>query len=106
MAETRLVVKIENEDCYFQQKEREQIKALREAAAKESDRQYCEDHIYHCFRCGTKSLVEVSKGDVVVDVCVNEDCGAVHLDPGELETIIKNSAEVKDTRSAILGIFK
>ena len=106
MANTRLVVKIEGEECYFQQKEREQIKALREEAAKESNRQYCDDHVYHCFRCGTKSLVEVRKGDVVVDVCVNEGCGAVHLDPGELEAIVKESAAVKDIRSAILGIFK
>lgn len=106
MAQTRLVVKIEGEDCYFQQKEREQIKALREAAAQEGDREYRENHQHHCFRCGTKSLVEVRKGDVVVDVCVNEDCGAVHLDPGELETIIKESKAVKDIRSAILGVFK
>ena len=106
MANTRLVVKIEGEDVYFQQKEREQIKALREAAEKEGDRQYREDHQYHCFRCGTKSLVEVRKGDVVVDVCVNKDCGAVHLDPGELEAIITETKAVKDIRSAIMGIFK
>ena len=106
MANTRLVVKIEGEECYFQKKEREQIEALRKSANAESDRQYREDHMYHCFRCGTKSLVEVRKGDVVVDVCVNEDCGAVHLDPGELESIIKESATVKDIRTAIMGIFK
>ncbi len=106
MANTRLIVKLEEEEGYFHQKEREQIKALREAAAKESDLKYRDDHKHHCFRCGTKSLVEVRKGDVVVDVCVNEDCGAVHLDPGELEDIIKESKAVRDIRSAILGVFK
>lgn len=106
MANTRLIVKLEEEEGYFHQKEREQIKALREAAANENDRKYREDHQYHCFRCGTKSLVEVRKGDVVVDVCVNEGCGAVHLDPGELEAILKEGKAVKDIRSAIFGIFK
>ncbi len=106
MAQTRLIVEIEGEEIYFQQKEREKIKALREKAAEESDKQYREDHKHHCFRCGTKSLVEVTKGNVVVDVCVNEDCGAVHLDPGELETIVKEGAAVKDIRSAIFSIFK
>ncbi len=106
MADKRLVVKIEGEEGYFQKKEQEKIRALREEAAKEGDKRYREDHMGHCFRCGTRSLVEVRKGNVVMDVCVNEGCGAVHLDAGELETILKEGATVKDITKAVFNIFK
>jgi hypothetical protein len=106
MADKHVVVKIDGEDIYFQKKEQEQIKALREQAARENDRQYREAHKEHCFRCGTQSLVEVRKGKVVVDICVNEGCGAVHLDPGELEVMVDQRSAVKDISTAIFGIFK
>jgi hypothetical protein len=102
----KLVIKIDGEDIYFQKKEQEKIKALREAASHENDKKYREDHKHHCFRCGTKSLVEVRKGDIVVDICVNEGCGAVHLDPGELEIVMKKGGTVGDITKAVFGIFK
>jgi len=65
-----------------------------------------DEHKGHCFRCGTPSLVEIHKGNVVVDICVNEGCGAVHLDPGELETFLEQRADAKSISKAIFGIFK
>ena len=106
MADKNVVIQIDREDVYFKKKEQEQIKALREKAAKENDRRYREAHKGHCCRCGTQSLVEVHKGKVVVDICVNEGCGAIHLDPGELEAMLEQRTAVKDISKAIFGIFK
>ncbi len=106
MADKRIVIELGDEDIYFKKKEEEQIKALREKAASEGDRKYKEAHKGHCFRCGTQSLVEVHKGDVVVDICINKDCGAVHLDPGELEAILKQKTPIKDISKALFSIFK
>ncbi|MFZ5564984.1 MAG: zf-TFIIB domain-containing protein [Thermodesulfobacteriota bacterium] len=106
MADKNLVVQIDGEEVYFKKKEQEQIKALREKAARENDRKYRDEHKGHCFRCGTPSLVEIHKGNVVVDICVNEGCGAVHLDPGELETFLEQRADAKSISKAIFGIFK
>lgn len=96
----------DREDAYFQKQEQEMLKKMREKAAKASDEQYREDHKGHCFRCGTASLVEVEKGDVHIDICVNKDCGAVHLDPGELDAIVKDQKVIKSVRSAIFNVFK
>ena len=106
MAEAHLIIKVQAEEIYFNQEEQDKIKALREKASKERQEQYSEDHKYHCFRCGSKSLVEVQNGNVAVDICVNENCGAVHLDPGELETILKDTGLIKDIRNSILNVFK
>ena len=27
--------------------------------------------------------------DIRIDMCINESCGAVHLDPGEMEKILE-----------------
>ena len=106
MAEEYLIIKVQAEEIFFNQEEQNKIKALREKAAKEKQEQYCEEHKYHCFRCGSKSLVEIQKGNVAIDICVNENCGAVHLDPGELETILKDTSLIKDIRNSILNVFK
>ena len=106
MADKRVVVQVDGEDIYFKKKEEEQIKALREQAASESDRKYREAHKGHCFRCGTQSLVEVHKENVVVDICINKGCGAVHLDPGELEAMFKQRTPIKDISKALFSIFK
>ena len=74
--------------------------------SKESNEKYCEDHKYHCFRCGTKSLVEVDRGDVKIDICANEKCGAVHLDPGELEDILKDEKSILTIRKTLFAVFK
>ena len=67
----RVILKVsEGEDIFFKKQEQEQIKALREKNEKERSEQYSEAHQYHCFRCGTPSLVEVQKGKVVVDICI------------------------------------
>ncbi len=106
MAEGRLIIKMKAEELYFNQKEQNKIKALREKVANEKQEQYCEEHKYHCFRCGSKGLVEVQKGDIAIDVCVNENCGAVHLDPGELEALLKDSGLIKSVRNSIFKVFK
>lgn len=99
-------VELKPEDIFFQKKEAEKIKALRERASSESTAKYREEHNSHCFRCGTLSLVEVKKGDVVIDICVNDGCGAVHLDSGELEAIAKGDKEtILNVRKAIFNIF-
>ena len=105
MAE-RVVLELNSEDKYFKNKEAAQLKALREKAASEKQEQYCEEHKYHCFRCGTASLAEVHKGNVTIDVCVNEGCGAVHLDPGEIEALLEDNKTVISIRQSILRVFK
>jgi len=94
------------EGAYFKKQEQELLKNLRNKTATESDKQYNEEHKGHCFRCGTASLVEVGKGKVKIDVCVNDDCGAIHLDPGELDEIIKDQSIIKNVRVAIFNVFK
>jgi len=106
MAEAHLIIKVQAEEIYFNQEEQDKIKALREKASKERQEQYIEEHKYHCFRCGSKSLVEVQKGNVAIDICVNENCGAVHLDPGELEALLEDTGLIKNVRSSIFNIFK
>ncbi|THB63053.1 MAG: hypothetical protein D6E12_17740 [Desulfovibrio sp.] len=95
-----------SEEEYFAQQEKELIKKLRADCEAASSSDYAESHKNHCFRCGTPSLVEVKKGDTVVDICVNDGCGAVHLDPGELEAILDDKEYVKGLRKSIFNIFK
>jgi hypothetical protein len=109
MYKDRVSVKIESkagsEEAYFKEQEQKQIKKLRETASKESNEKYRDEHKYHCFRCGTRSLAQVDRGDIKIDICVNEDCGAVHLDPGELEDILKNEKVVLGIRKSIFSVF-
>jgi len=95
-----------SEEAYFMEQEQKQIKELRETALKKASGTYRDEHNYHCFRCGTKSLVQVDRGDIKIDICVNENCGAVHLDPGELEEILKNEKVILGIRKSVLSIFK
>lgn len=94
------------EDTFFAQQAQQQIKDLREKSAHDNDRKYRQEHQYHCFRCGTESLVEVQKGNVSVDICVNEDCGALHLDAGELDALFEDREFVKKARKSIFALFK
>jgi len=41
-----------------------------------------------------------------VDICVNDNCGAVHLDPGELEQILKDKKGILIIRKSLFAIFK
>jgi hypothetical protein len=110
MSKDRVLLKIKgemgDEELFFKEQEQNQIKNLREKSAKEANEKYCEEHKDHCFRCGTRSLVEVDREDVKIDICVNQDCGAVHLDPGELEAIIKDQKSIISVSKAIFNVFK
>jgi hypothetical protein len=110
MSVETILVKISSEtgteDMYFKEKDQEKIRKFREKINSEKNQQYSEAHRYHCFRCGTPSLAEIERGDVKIDICVNEDCGAVHLDPGELDNILKDRGIIKNVRTAIFSVFK
>ena len=109
MAQDKLCVRIatgDHEDLFFKEQEQELIRKLRERAAQEADQKYREAHRNHCFRCGTPSLAEVAYGAVKIDVCINDDCGAVHLDPGELEAVVKEKTGLDKIRKAVCSIFK
>lgn len=95
-----------SEEAFFAERDKKLIKNLRNDSSKAADGKYREDHKYHCFRCGTASLAEVDEGNVKIDICVNKDCGAVHLDPGELKEIIKNQESLSSSRKALFSIFK
>jgi Zn-finger nucleic acid-binding protein len=51
-------------------------------------------------------LAEIDEGKVKIDVCVNKDCGAIHLDPGELKEIIKDQSALSAAKNAFLSVFK
>ena len=102
----KVKAQVSKEDSFFAQQAQEQIKQLREKATQEGDLKYRQEHKYHCFRCGTESLVEIQKGEVSVDICVNEKCGALHLDAGELDALLEDSDFVKKARKSIFDIFK
>ena len=97
---------VDRGEIYFKEEDQRLIQSLREKASKEAGEKYREEHKNHCFRCGTKSLVEIDGGDVKIDICANEDCGAVHLDPGELEMILKDEKAISSVRQSFLAIFK
>ena len=109
MAEDRVVVKIKSEmgsdEAYFKEQDQKLIKKLRESSVEESTGKYCEEHKNHCFRCGTKSIVEVDRGDIKIDICVNKNCGAVHLDPGELEQILRDDKAIGIIRKSLFAVF-
>jgi len=110
MTEKRVSVKIQmkagSEEAYFAERDQRTLRELREKAASEATKTYCEDHKYHCFRCGTQSLAEIDEGNVKIDICVNENCGAIHLDAGELKKIIKDQRALSAARNAFLSVFK
>jgi hypothetical protein len=99
-------VKKGSEEAFFAERDARRLKDLRQKAAKEANQKYAEEHKYHCFRCGTQSLAEIDEGNVKVDVCVNENCGAIHLDPGELAEIIKDKNAIAAAKKAFLSVFK
>ena len=102
----KLKHKRESEETYFAQPDNDFLRELRQKANLEATRKYCDEHRYHCFRCGTKSLAEIDEGNVKIDICVNENCGAIHLDPGELKTIIKDQSTLSAAKKAFLSVFK
>ena len=109
MAEDSLKIcvqtKVDDEELFFKDEDEKLLHKLRERTAKETDDSYREEHKYHCFRCGTKSLVEVERGDIKIDICANENCGAVHLDPGELDQILKDEKSIGAIRKTFIAVF-
>ena len=95
-----------SEQAYFEEKDKQKLRKLREKAAEETNKKYAEEHKYHCFRCGTQSLAEIDEGKVKIDICVNENCGAIHLDPGELKEILKDQNALSAAKKAFLSVFK
>ena len=95
-----------SEEAYFLERDKDKLRKLREHVATETTKKYTEEHKYHCFRCGTKSLAEVDEGKVKIDICVNKNCGAIHLDPGELKEIIKDQSALSSAKKAFFSVFK
>ena len=110
MAGKRVSVKIQpkkgSEEAFFAEQDKKKLRKLRKKATDEASKKYREEHKYHCFRCGTKSLAEIDEGKVKIDICVNEDCGALHLDPGELKEIINDQGSLSAAKNAFLSVFK
>jgi hypothetical protein len=101
------ILKINCEEAYFQEEAMKQLQKLREDAKKEANQEYCDSHKGHCFRCGTRSLAEVKQGDIHIDICINKDCGAVHLDPGELEKLLEAEKTVfGKIKTSVFSVFK
>lgn len=94
-----------SEEAYFREQDQKKLRDLREKTAREATAKYREEHKGHCFRCGTRSLVEIEREGVKLDICVNENCGAIHLDPGELEQILKNKGIISSIRASVFGVF-
>ena len=109
MADNRISVKIQpkigSEEAFFAEQDQQLLRDFRQKAAQETTRKYCEEHKYHCFRCGANSLAEIERDDVKIDICINENCGAIHLDPGELEKIVKGQQSISAIRSTFLSVF-
>jgi hypothetical protein len=94
------------EQAFFAKSDEIKLRKLRKKAAEKANKKYAKEHKYHCFRCGTKSLAEIDEGKVKIDICVNENCGAIHLDPGELKEIIKDQRALSAAKKAFLSVFK
>tara|TARA_B100000575_G_scaffold245566_1_gene210198 strand:+ start:37 stop:345 length:309 start_codon:yes stop_codon:yes gene_type:complete len=76
-----------SEEEYFHKQQQEQLAKLREIAAMESEAAAAEAakelHFHMCGKCGKPMKTEIFKG-VEIERC---ECGAVLLDPGELEQL-------------------
>jgi hypothetical protein len=73
MTAKRVSVKIQpekgSEEAFFAERDQRKLRELREKAAEEATEKYCEEHKYHCFRCGSQSLAEIDEGNVKIDIC-------------------------------------
>ena len=102
----KLKHKRESEESYFAERDQKLLRELKQKVTLEATQKYRDEHRYHCFRCGTKSLAEIDEGNVKIDICVNKNCGAIHLDPGELKSIIKDQGALSSAKKAFLSVFK
>ena len=110
MADKPISVKFQpkkgSEEAFSAEQDQIKLRKLRKEAVKEATQKYTDKHKYHCFRCGTHSLAEIDEGHVKIDICVNKNCGAIHLDPGELEEIFKDRKALRAAKKAFLSVFK
>ncbi len=98
---------VSDEELCFQGQDKKRIEELRVNAAKEANETYRQSHCNHCFRCGTLSLIEVDHKGIKIDLCINSACGAVYLDPGDMENYIEREKGLfHKIRSALLEVFK
>jgi len=77
------------EDEYFHKEDLEHLRRLKaqvEAERASAERQALKNlHFHRCGKCGGPMQMRVFKG-LEIEVCA--DCGAVLLDPGELEQLV------------------
>ena len=90
-----------SEEEYFHKLAQEQLSKLREVAAIEDAEDAAqaakELHFHKCGKCGTDMETKLFKG-VEIEICPS--CGAVLLDPGELEQLAG-----KDESSFFASLF-
>lgn len=76
------------EEEYFHREDQERLRKLKEQTDREraeAERKAARElHAGHCGKCGGQLQIKDFRG-VEIDLC--PDCGAVLLDPGELETL-------------------
>lgn len=81
--------KNDQEEEFFHRQDQEKLRQLREEQAQRKAAEQQEAlkamHYFHCGKCGTRMESQVFRG-VEVEICGN--CGAVLLDPGELEQLV------------------
>ena len=90
-----------SEEEYFHREQQEQLAKLREIAALENAAEAAEAakelHFHKCGKCGQDMDTKIFKG-VEIELCPT--CGAVLLDPGELEQLAG-----KDESSFFANLF-
>ena len=96
------------EEEYFARVEAQKTEQLAKEIAKQEAEEAAaslkELHYLHCGKCGTKMDTTNFKG-VEIEVCPN--CGAVLLDPGELETLAgQDQAGVVEMIAGLFGFTK
>lgn len=85
---TNVKDKVDPEDQYFHREDQEKLRKLREQAEADAAKAALEArklaHRHKCGKCGADMDTQLFKG-VEIEIC--KDCGAVLLDPGELERL-------------------
>ena len=91
---------VDPEEEYFHRQEKEKLDKLKAKAAQDAAAQALDArkaaHWNKCGKCGGDMSAKVFKG-VEIDIC--NDCGAVLLDPGELESLAGKDA------SGVFGVI-
>ena len=80
---------VDLEEKFFHDADEAKIQALKQKLedekASEADDERKALHHLHCGKCGTKMDTQIFKG-IEIEVCPS--CGAVLLDPGELQELV------------------